>query len=148
MNDRTYLYAIHIATTPERLWQALTDNTFIQQYWEREWRIESDWKAGSAVTYFAKEGSYFSEGEVLESNPPAKLSYTWPNPPEEQGDNPPEILTWEITSSGPGTVKLTLIHGRLTEEFYQGVSQGWPVVLSSLKNLLEGGKTLAFHPKA
>jgi uncharacterized protein YndB with AHSA1/START domain len=147
MNDRTYVYAIHIATTAEKLWQALTDNTFIHQYWGGEWRMESDWKAGSALTYYAKDGSPFSEGEILESKPPEKLSYTWPNPPAEQGDTPPEILTWEITSSGPGTVMLKLIHSRLTEEFLQGVSQGWPAVLSNLKSLLEMGRTLTFHPR-
>jgi hypothetical protein len=50
MNNRTYVYAIYIATTPEQLWQGLTSNEFIQQYWP-EWRIESDWQTGSPVTY-------------------------------------------------------------------------------------------------
>ena len=148
MNDRTYVYDIHIATMPEKLWQALTDNAFIQQYWGGEWLMDSDWKTGSPLTYRSRDGSFFSEGKILESNPPEKLSYTWPNPPDEQGDMPPEILTWEITSSGPGTVMLKLTHGRLTEESYQRVGRGWPAIISSMKSLLEGGKTLAFHTKS
>ena len=57
MNDRTFVYATHIGATPEKPWQALTDNAFIGQYWEGEWRIESDWKAGSASAGIAGVGS-------------------------------------------------------------------------------------------
>jgi len=42
MNTRTYRYALHVATTPERLWEALTKNEFWEKYWDGEWRIESD----------------------------------------------------------------------------------------------------------
>lgn len=59
----------------------------------------------------------------------------------------PQRLAWEITPSGPGTVKLKLIHDRLTDKYYDGVSEGWPAVLSSLKSLLESGTPLAFHEK-
>jgi uncharacterized protein YndB with AHSA1/START domain len=142
MNDRTYVYAIHIATTPEKLWNALTSTDFMRQYWP-EWRIESDWKAGSPVTYFTADGKLYSRGEVLESSPPNTLSYTWPEPEGEQRPEP-ERLVWQIAPSGPGTVKLLLVHDRLTEECFQGVGQGWPEILSSLKSLLEVGTPLAF----
>ena len=137
MSDRTFVYAIHIAATPEKVWEALTRNEFWQKYWDGEWRIESDWQVGSSLTFFTRDGKLFSKGEVLESNPPHSLTYTWPT----------ERLTWQISSSGPGTVLLKLIHERLTEEYYQGVSQGWACILSSLKTLLETGRPLAFHPK-
>jgi uncharacterized protein YndB with AHSA1/START domain len=71
------------------------------------------------------------------SKPPRTLTYTWPNPEEEQGSAPPERLTWEITSTGPGVVTLKLIHERLSEEYYQGVSKGWPTVFAAMKTLLE-----------
>lgn len=147
MSDRTYVYAIHIASTPQKLWEALTSNEFIQKYWNNEWRIESDWKAGSTVKYFTGDGKFYSQGEVLEADPPNKLSYTWPEPPDKQTAASPERLIWQISPSGPGTVMLKLIHDRLTEEWYQGVSEGWPAILSSLKSLLELGKPLAFHPR-
>jgi uncharacterized protein YndB with AHSA1/START domain len=146
MNDHTCVYAIHIATTPEKLWQALTSNEFIQQYWP-EWQIESDWKVGSSVKYFTAEGKFYSQGEVLESSPPNTLSYTWPEPEGEKSMAVPERLIWQITPSGPGTVKLKLIHDRLTEEYYQGVSEGWPAILSSLKSLIERGTPLAYYEK-
>ena len=146
MNDGTCVYAIHIATTPEKLWDALTGNEFIQQYWG-EWRIESDWKVGSPVKYFTSNGEFYSQGEVLESSPPNTLSYTWPEPEGEKKSALPERLSWQITSSGPGTVKLRLVHDRLTDEYYEGVSEGWPVILSSLKSLLEMGRPLAYHQR-
>lgn len=147
MNDQTFVYAIHIATTPEKLWEALTSNEFIQQYWQGEWRIDSDWKVGSPVKFFDADGKLYSQGEVLESDPPNKLAYTWPEPADKITAAQPERLAWQITSSGPGTVMLKLIHDRLTEEWYKGVSEGWPSILSSLKTLLEQGKPLAFHPR-
>lgn len=146
MSDRTYVYAIHIATTPEKLWTALTSNEFISQYFP-EFRLESDWKAGSPLKYFTADGKFYSEGEVLESSPPNKLSYTWPESEAEKTAVVPERLLWEITPSGPGTVKLKLIHDRLTDKYYEAVGEGWPLILSSLKSLLETGAPLAFDKK-
>jgi uncharacterized protein YndB with AHSA1/START domain len=146
MSESTYVYAICIATTQEKLWEALTSPEFIQQYWP-EWRIESDWQVGSPVTYFTADGTLYSQGEVLECSPPNRLSYTWPEPEGEKGAALPEQLVWEITAKGPETVKLLLVHSRLSEEFYQGVSEGWPMILSSLKSLLEVGKPLVFPAK-
>jgi uncharacterized protein YndB with AHSA1/START domain len=81
---------------------------------------------------------------VLEARPPQKLSYTWPASEEDKTSDVPEQLTWEITPSGPGAVKLLLVHEQLSEEWYQGVSQGWPKILSSLKSLFERGQPLVF----
>jgi uncharacterized protein YndB with AHSA1/START domain len=137
MADWTYVYSVAINTTAEKLWEALTSNDWWQKYWGGEWRIESEWRAGSPVTFRTGNGQPFSVGQVLEADPPHTLCYTWPNPEHEQGAAPPERLLWKITSHGPGGVMLTLIHDRLAEENYQGVSRGWPVVLNNLKGLLE-----------
>lgn len=146
MNDRTYVYAIHIATTPEKLWTALTSFEFTSRYFP-EFRLESDWKAGSPLKYFTEDGKFYSQGEVLESNPPKRLSYTWPESEAEKTSDLPERLVWEITPSGPGSVLLKLIHDRLTDKYYEGVSEGWPKILSSLKSLLECGTPIVFHEK-
>lgn len=146
MTDHTYVYVIHIATTPEKLWDALTQNEFWERYFE-EWRLESDWKTGSPLKFFTRDGKPYSEGEVVAADPPKTLTYTWPEPETERTRDVPERLTWEIATSGPGTVKLTLTHEHLTEEYYRSVSQGWPAVLSSLKSLLETGEPLALTPK-
>jgi uncharacterized protein YndB with AHSA1/START domain len=147
MNDRTFAYAMHIKTTPEKLWEALTSNEFWQEYWGGVWRVESNWRAGSPLKFFTGDGKFFSQGEILESDPPKRLSYTWPNPEEQHGSTPPERLTWEINTTGPGTVMLKLVHDRLSDEYYQSVGKGWAKILSSLKTLLETGSPLAFHPR-
>lgn len=144
-NGYTFVYAIHIAAAPEKVWQALTDNEFVEQYFP-EFRFESDWKAGSPISYYAN-GKLYSVGEIVESDPPRKLVYLWPEPPDERTAEHPERLTWEIEESGPGTVMLKITHEQLTEKYFQGVSEGWPAILSSMKSLLETGKTLAFDEK-
>lgn len=147
MDENTYIYALHIATTPEKLWEALTKNEFWRQYWNGEWCIESDWTEGSAITFYTEDGQLFSEGRVLASEAPRLLTYSWPSPPEEQGSDPCKELTWQIEDVGPGTVKLTLTHPNLTDANYKGVSGGWPAILSSLKTLLETGSPLLFDKK-
>ena len=82
---------------------------------------------------------------VLESSPPHTLSYTWPDPEDEQFPKVPQRITWRITPGGPGTVKLTMLHEEMTEKAYQGVSEGWPAILSGLKTLLETGRPLQFN---
>jgi uncharacterized protein YndB with AHSA1/START domain len=139
--DRTYVYAIHIAASRDRVWEALTNDVFIRQYWP-EWRFETDWKAGSNLRYYwAENGKLYSEGEVLESDPPKKLVFTWPEH-DAKPDALPELLTWEISQFSPSVSLLKLTHERLTEEWYQGVSTGWPMIISSIKTLLETGKPL------
>lgn len=147
MSSGTFVYALHIAATPENVWEALTSNEFWQKYWDGEWRVVSTWTVGASLEFFTSDGALFSRGEVLESDPPRTLTYTWPNPDEEQGSAPPERLTWRITETGPGTVRLELVHENLTEEYFAGVQQGWAAVLSSLKSLLETGRPLEFHPR-
>lgn len=127
------------------MWQALTEPAFQQQYWP-EWRFDSDWRKGSKLNYYLRDADkLYSTGEIVESDSPSKLAYTWP---EEEGKGPerPELLAWEIEPSGPGSVKLTLTHANLTDQWYEGVSRGWPAILSNIKTLLETGKPLPLDP--
>lgn len=143
---RTFVYAIHIVSSLEKVWEALTSDEFIRQYWP-EWRFETDWKAGSKLRYYwAEDGRLYSEGEVLESDPPRKLVYTWPEH-EAKPDTLPELLTWEISQFSPSVVVLKLTHERLTDEWFAGVSTGWPSVISSIKTLLETGKPLPIEER-
>ncbi len=143
MAGHSYVYTIYVAADAGRVWEALTSNAMLQRYWDAEWQIDSEWTTGAAIV-FRTGGAVFSQGEVLESVPDRRLVYSWPNPPEEQGDAPPEHLAWEIETAGPGTAKLTLTHTNLTAENHAGVSRGWPAILSSLKTLLETGSPLVF----
>ena len=144
--NRTYVYAIHIAAPAEKVWQALTTGEFIRQYWP-EWRFDTDWKAGSKVRYhWAENDKLYSEGQVLESEPPHKLVFTWPEH-EARPDAISELITWEIAQHSPSVVILKLTHENLTDEWYQGVSSGWPMIISSIKTLLETGKPLPLEER-
>jgi uncharacterized protein YndB with AHSA1/START domain len=103
-----------------------------------EWRIESDWKVGSPLRFYTREGKLYSQGEVLACDPPRTLKYSWPPPEEEKETVQPEHLTWKITPSGPGVVTLELIHERLSKENYEGVSRGWLKIIGRMKAVLEG----------
>jgi uncharacterized protein YndB with AHSA1/START domain len=143
----SFVYVTYIATTPQKLWQALTDGALTRQYWYGR-RVESDWKVGSPVTYWyeAEGGEAVSDrGIVLESKPPRHLSYTWHVEfVDELRDEHPSRVTVEIEPAGEA-VKLTLVHGDFEpgSEVLEGVRSGWPAILASLKTLLETGKPLS-----
>ncbi|HLG74698.1 MAG TPA: metalloregulator ArsR/SmtB family transcription factor [Chloroflexota bacterium] len=156
--DKTaFVYTTYIKTTPERLWQALTEPAFTKRYWGGL-EIETDWKPGSAITLHHGGAALIDpEQRVLEADPPRRLSYTWNKMTPEWAATwgldadfvarlqrePRSKVTFEIEPAG-GAVKLTVIHddlepGGLTLE---SISGGWPIVLSNLKSLLETGEPL------
>jgi uncharacterized protein YndB with AHSA1/START domain len=142
MSEPKFVYVTYISTTPERLWQALTDGAFTRQYWFGS-TIESDWALGSRVV-FRNGGEVHDYGEVLVCEPYRRLSYSWQVEFSEvfRGEKPSRV-TFELEAMGP-EVKLTVTH----DEFEPGskvrvaVSNGWPLVLASLKSLLETGRGL------
>ena len=144
MNDRGFVYVIHIGTTPEKLWEALTSGEFTSQYWGGR-RIDSDWQVGSPVKHVKPDGGIDWQGEVLECNPPQKLAYTFYDPADARQAAAPSRVVMTISSSGPETVMLHILHDRLTEKELQAISMGWPAILSNLKSLLERGTPLAYH---
>ncbi len=75
MTEREFVYVTYIEATPERVWEALTSGDFTEQYWGGG-RIESDWEVGSPVRHVKHDRGMDWEGEVLEYDPPRRLSYT------------------------------------------------------------------------
>ncbi|MER7079551.1 transcriptional regulator, ArsR family [Saccharopolyspora kobensis] len=156
MSESAFSYTTFIKTTPERLWQALTDPAFTRRYWGVA--FETDWRPGSTMTW-EENGQRIADPAqvVLEADPPRRLSYTWHTPTREwaagAGIDDETLaalaaesrskVTFEIEPHGQ-TVKLTVIH----DDFPDGstmrrmVSTGWPHLLSDLKTLLETGETL------
>jgi uncharacterized protein YndB with AHSA1/START domain/DNA-binding transcriptional ArsR family regulator len=156
MGNPEFVYTTYINTTPERLWQALTDPAFTRRYWGVS--IESEWKPGSTMTW-EQDGVTISDPAqvVVESKPYRRLAYSWHTfTPEFAAANGfgDELLskmanerrskvTFDIEPLGQ-MVKLTVVH----DEFDPGstvlemISEGWPQLLSSLKTLLETGETL------
>ena len=139
------VYTIYIASTPEKVWQALTTAEFSRQYFSG-FAIEADLKVGGAFIARAPDGSVHIDGEVIECDPLKKLAVTWnvnwPKLVEKLG---PTLVTFEIEQAGH-VVKLTMLqsHDRdISDDILSGGRTGWPAILSSLKSLLETGQALA-----
>ncbi len=141
MTKPEFIYVTYIETTPDELWQALTDGDFTERYWF-DHRVASDWSVGSDY-HFTLTGEKRLEGKVLISDPPRKLAYTWNGCAEEFRRERTSRVTFDLEPRGK-VVKLTLTHDNLDEGgvTLRGIAEGWPMVLASLKSLLENGKTL------
>ena len=138
------VYAIYIATTPEKVWEALTTAEFSRKYFFG-FAVEAELKVGGAFIVRAPDGSLHISGEVIECDPPRKLTITWnvnwPALVEKLGVT---LVTYEIEPAGDA-VRLTLTesHDRpIGDDILSGGRQGWPAILSSLKSLLETGQPL------
>jgi len=139
------IYTIYIAAPPETVWKALTTAEFSRNYFSG-FAIEADLKVGGAFIARAPDGSVHIGGEVIECDPPRKLTVTWnvnwPALVEKLG---PTLVTYEIEQAGD-VVKLTMLqsHDRdISDDILSGGRAGWPAILSSLKSLLETGQALA-----
>ena len=141
------VYTIYIASTPEQVWQALTSAEFSRKYFFGN-AVEVDLKVGGAYVMRTPDGSLHISGEVVECDPPRKLTVTfnvnWPELIEKLG---PTLVSYEIEPAGDA-VRLTMTesHDRpLGDDILSGGRQGWPAILSSLKSLLETGEALAIR---
>jgi uncharacterized protein YndB with AHSA1/START domain/DNA-binding MarR family transcriptional regulator len=152
----SFVYTTYIQTTPELLWQALTEPAFTERYWSIT--FDSDWEPGSTMTWHTRGVTIAdSEQVVLESEPYRRLSYTWQTATAEWAAalrltddvsdrlaaEPRSRVTFEIEPLEQ-QVKLTVIHEGLEPDglLRTLVSSGWPRVLSNLKTLLETGDAL------
>jgi uncharacterized protein YndB with AHSA1/START domain len=140
----TLVYTIYIASTREKVWQALTRAEFSRQYFFGN-SVEIDLRVGGAFIVRTPDGALHISGEVIECEPARKLTVTfnvnWPALIEKLG---PTLVTYEIEPAGDA-VRLTLTeaHDReLSDDILEGGRQGWPAILSSLKSMLETGKPL------
>jgi uncharacterized protein YndB with AHSA1/START domain/DNA-binding transcriptional ArsR family regulator len=153
-----FVYTTYIATTPERVWEALTDPAFTRRYWGVA--LISDWRVGSPITWEVA-GATIADPEqvVVVADPPRRLAFTWHAITPEFGaaieGDAAELaamaaearsqVAFEIEPTG-ALVKLTVHHTgfRPGSAILAGVSGGWPSVVASLKTLLETGEPLAF----
>jgi uncharacterized protein YndB with AHSA1/START domain/DNA-binding transcriptional ArsR family regulator len=136
------VFEIYIKTTPERLWEAITDDEARRKY-SFGVGVRSDWTPGSPIeTFHPGAGIAIGEGEILEVEPPLRLvhSFTavWSDEVRSEGSS---RVTWEIEPVGD-SCRLTLTHDQLRENANSELYGGWPMILSGLKTLLETGETL------
>ncbi len=152
-----FVYKTYIKTTPERLWQALTDPSFTRRYWGAT--FVSDWQAGSPMTWEYGGVTITDPAQVvLESEPYRRLSYTWQTvTPEfaatvgfsdeylaEVAAERRSKVSFELEPHGE-LVELTVVHDDFDpgSKVLESVSGGWPMILASLKTLLETGEVLS-----
>jgi uncharacterized protein YndB with AHSA1/START domain/DNA-binding transcriptional ArsR family regulator len=140
----SYVYVTYIESTPERVWEALTDADLTAQYWGHS--NLSDWQAGSEWRHVRSDGSGIADivGTVLEARRPERLEITFP------GENDPEGRPSRVVFDIEGhrdIVRLTMRQYDIaTDADLEAVSGGWPAVLANLKSLLETGSTLPQAP--
>ncbi len=144
MTSPESVYVTYIHATPERVWQGLIDPDFTQQYW-MGCRIRSEWQVGSRVELLGPDGGVAWAGDVLISDPPLVLSYTFAMLISEQHrTEAPSRVTFVLEPMGE-VVRLTLTHDRLEAgATYESTRYGWAAIMSSLKSLIETGHALPF----
>ena len=140
-----FVYVTYIATTPKKLWNALLDPKVTAKYWQH--LNLSDWKRGSKWEHRTADAKRRLRlvGKVLESRPPRRLVMTWAAPGDAARPKKHSRVTFEIAPhKSRGVVRLTVTHERLEprSEMLRGIREGWPMVLSSLKSILETGTPL------
>jgi len=135
------VFEIYIRTTPERLWEAITDQEMRRQY-NFGVGVASDWQPGSRYELSHSHGGDIAAGENLEVDPPRRLVQSfmalWSEDVRREGTS---RVTWEIEPIGD-SCRLTVTHDQLAEDAHGEIYGGWPQILSGLKTLLETGQSL------
>jgi len=143
MATEKFVYVTYIASTPVKVWKALTDGELTRQYWKHT--NESDWKPGSKWKHVAADGTGTVRliGRVIEVVPSKRLVLTWGDAADEAETAQHSRVAIDIESVGE-MVRLTVTHDELKpgSEMAAKISNGWPRVLSSLKSFLETGQAL------
>jgi uncharacterized protein YndB with AHSA1/START domain len=143
MAESRFVYVTYIRTTPEKLWRALIEPEFTRQFWMGTTQ-ESEWKPGASWRIAKPNGDSTDSGEVVEIEPHKRLVLTWKNHmfPDMTAEGFSR-MTYELEPKGD-TVKLTVTHeiDRSGSKLIKAVSNGWPMILASLKSLLETGESL------
>jgi uncharacterized protein YndB with AHSA1/START domain len=138
MSNAEFVYTTYIKTTPEKLWAAITNPEFTRQYWGGHVNL-SDWKKGAKWQH--KDTNNHDDirisGEILEISPPKRLVLSWASPLDATDTS---RVSFDIEMVG-GLVRLVIVHGgfKTGSEMAGKISQGWPLVLSSMKSFLETG---------
>lgn len=144
MTDPDYVHVIYIRATPQAIWDALTDGSSTAHFWAGRTN-HSSWEKGAPLTFKAsgdREGCVDFSGEVLESDPPRLLRFTFQLPgPGPMHDEGPSVVEYRIEPSRDLT-RLTVTHSGFPSgsKVREAVRGGWPRILSGLKSWLETGQ--------
>ncbi|HUZ13954.1 MAG TPA: SRPBCC family protein [Caulobacteraceae bacterium] len=144
MAESQFLYVAYIRAPAEKVWAALADPEQNKLFWGG-FHQESVWRVGADYAIRGPDGRTRDSGEVLEFDPPRRLAVSWLHRVDEamraEGHS---IATFDLEGAGEGVTKLTLTHTApvAASKLIGAVASGWPMILSSLKSLLETGAAL------
>ena len=145
----SFVYVTYIRSTPEKVFEAITKPEIARRYWGHE--NVSDWRPGSTWQHVRanEERTVQLVGKVVEVSPPTRLVITWANPAQTHDPDSTSRVTFDVAPYDE-MVRLTVIHDELEvgSAMAKGIQQGWPIVLSSLKSLLETGQGIDVFAKA
>jgi uncharacterized protein YndB with AHSA1/START domain len=145
----SFVYVTFIAAAPEAVFDAIVNPEIARRYWAHE--NVSDWTPGSRWEHVRADESrgVALAGEVIECSPPSRLVISWANASEFDDKAKHSRVTFDVVPY-EGMTKLIVAHDELEvgSRMLEGISKGWPIVLSSLKSYLETGKPLDVFAKA
>jgi uncharacterized protein YndB with AHSA1/START domain len=143
MDTISFIYVTYISAAPGKVFKALTDPKMTKKYWQHE--NVSDWKPGSRWEHrdTGKDRSLDLVGKVIEYAPPRRIVLSWASPEDEAREDKYSRVALDIEPYH-GVTRLTVTHVGLKpgSEMLKGIMEGWPMVLSSLKSLMETGHAL------
>jgi uncharacterized protein YndB with AHSA1/START domain len=144
----SFVYVTYIRSTPEKVFEAITRPEVARRYWGHE--NVSEWTPGSDWQHVRDNAqrSVNVVGKVVEVDAPTRLVITWASPSQAADPDGYSRVTFDVAAY-EGMVRLTVTHDELEagSGMDKGVRQGWPIVLSSLKSLLETGQGIDVFAK-
>jgi uncharacterized protein YndB with AHSA1/START domain len=144
----SFVYVTYIRSTPQKVFEAITQPEIARRYWGHE--NVSDWKPGSGWQHVRanEERAVNVVGKVVEVTPPTRLVITWASPSRAADPAAYSRVSFDVAPY-EDMVRLTVTHDELEAggSMAKGIQQGWPIVLSSLKSLLETGQGIDVFAK-
>jgi uncharacterized protein YndB with AHSA1/START domain len=146
MNKPSYVYVTYIRASADKIWEAITDRVMSSQYWAHA--NVSDWTVGARWEHRRSDGSDIADlvGTVIESERPQRLVISWATPRDAADPEKTSRVSFAIEPHKDGVTRLTVTHAELEpgSDMERGITEGWPIVLASLKSWLETGKAIPF----
>lgn len=143
-----FVYVTYVLSTPEKVFEAITRPEIARRYWGHE--NVSDWQPGSEWQHVRADAERTVQliGKVVEVTPPSRLVITWANASQTADPESHSRVTFDIAEY-EDMVRLTVTHDELEagSGMEQGITKGWPLVLSSLKSYLETGRAIDVFAK-
>jgi uncharacterized protein YndB with AHSA1/START domain len=144
----SFIYVTYIRSTPQKVFEAITKPEIARRYWGHE--NVSDWQPGSDWQHIRADEQRTLQlvGKVVEVVPPTRLVITWANASQAADPDAHSRVSFDIAPYDE-MVRLTVTHDELEagSGMAKGIQQGWPIVLSSLKSLLETGQGIDVFAK-